>query len=209
MQDDLFIKSLSRDLKPRISIVPSQRPLFFWAVATFFILVFGVLWHSMRPDVSDRLSEGSYYFEIFSGLTVGIIAAGSALLTRIPGTRAPLKVIGSSILIWLGSMIWHSLSMKASGLRFDAHDAFACMTSILVFSLLPGLLLFGLVKRGATTQPQLSFALVAIAMTSAAAAFLPLACGNDGLFHLMFGHALPLFILGTVGWFSGRLALRW
>ncbi|MBC7531332.1 MAG: DUF1109 family protein [Oligoflexus sp.] len=209
MQDDLFIKNLMRDFKPKVSVLPSQKPLMGWMVFTLLVLASAVTLHSIRDDMNVMLGKGSYYVELFSALSVGIIAAGSALTMRIPASRAPLKVLATVIAFWVASLIVHSLRMGPGQWTFNVHDEFACMASIFLFGTLPSLPLYFLVRHGATTEPKLTMALIAIAFTSAAAAFLPLACGNDGLVHLLFGHALALFVAGGMGFASGRQLLKW
>lgn len=209
MQDDLFIKNLARDLKPKVSIVPSQKPLMGWVVLTLFVLAAAVSIHSIRQDMNVMLGKTSYYFELFSALSVGIIAAGSALTLRIPGARAPLKVLSAFVVLWLLSLVFHALSMGPVAWHFTAKSEFGCMGSIFVFGALPALGLYLLVRHGATTQPQITMSLIAVAFTSAASAFLPLACGNDGLVHLLFGHALPLFVAAGLFWMTGRTLLKW
>ena len=209
MQDDLFIKNLTQNLKPKVSVVSSQKPLMGWMVFTLLVLASAVTLDSIRDDMNVMLGKGSYYVELFSALSVGIIAAGSALTMRIPASKAPLRVLATVIVFWVGSLIVHSLRMGPVQWTFNIHDEFACMVSIFVFGSLPSLSLYFLVRHGATTEPKLTMALVAIAFTSAAAAFLPLACGNDGLVHLLLGHALPLFVAGGLGFASGRQLLMW
>lgn len=209
MRDDQFIKSLSQNLEAKVSVVPSQRPLFLWLIFALVVLAFGLAMHSIRADAGQMLEKGSFYLELFSALSVGIIAAGSALTLRIPGSRAPLKVLGTTLAIWLVSLVWHSMVMKEVGMAFNLRTESGCFSSILAFSVLPAALLVYLVRRGASTEPQLALTLVAVAVTAASAAVLPMACGNDGLIHLFLGHAAPLFVLGAIAWASGRKILKW
>lgn len=209
MRDEIFVKNLAQDLKPKVSIVSSQKALLAWLIVTLPLLGIAIALHSIREDMALMLEKASFYFELFSALSVSIIAAGSALTLRIPGSRAPLKVLGTAVLIWLVSLLVHALTMGALPLTFHLHAELACMADIFVFGGLPALVLYHLVRRGATTEPKLALTLVAIAFSSAAAAFLPLACGNDGLVHLLLGHASPLFLAAALAWMTGRRFLSW
>ncbi|RYZ59232.1 MAG: DUF1109 domain-containing protein, partial [Proteobacteria bacterium] len=141
MRDDQFIKSLSQNLEAKVSVVPSQRPLFLWLIFALVVLAFGLAMHSIRADAGQMLEKGSFYLELFSALSVGIIAAGSALTLRIPGSRAPLKVLGTTLAIWLVSLVWHSMVMKEVGMAFNLRTESGCFSSILAFSVLPAALL--------------------------------------------------------------------
>jgi hypothetical protein len=101
------------------------------------------------------------------------------------------------------------MTMKEVGMAFNLRAEWGCFSSIIVFSVLPAALLIYLVRHGASTEPQLALMLVAVAVTAASAAVLPMACGNDGLIHLFLGHASPLFVLGGIAWAAGRKVLRW
>lgn len=207
MRDEDLIRNLSADLKPRTSLASSQNALLLWLVGSFLVLISSVVGMNLRPDVYGMLETRSFPLELFSALALGIIAAGSALHLRIPGSKAPRKVLAAVTLLWLASVVYHGISMPK--VNFHWTPALHCAGTIVLMALVPGLLLYGLVRRGATTEPKQAFAIIALAMTASAAAFLPLVCGNDSVLHLIFGHASPYFLLGFLFYQSGRYFLKW
>ncbi|MES2744235.1 MAG: NrsF family protein [Bdellovibrionota bacterium] len=208
MRDEDFILSLTKDLEAKDPLVSSQKALLLWMLVTFAVLVSGLLMVKIRPDVNQMLETLSFNFELFSALSVGILAAGTALHLRIPGAKAPQKVLGFAVSIWMASLLFHSYSMHVTE-PFSLKLALHCMASIVGLSALPGLVLYLLIRRGATTEPKQTLAIVGVAMTAAAAAFLPLSCGNDTALHLVIGHGGPAFIFGGLFWFIGPSLLRW
>jgi hypothetical protein len=208
MRDEDFIHSLAKDLEPKTTLVSSQRALLLWIIMTFAFLLSGLSLVRIRSDVTSMLETLSFNLELFSALSVSIVAAGMALHLRIPGARLPRKVLASAVLLWLASLVLHAYTMKSTE-PFDTRLALHCMLSIVALGALPGLVLYVLLRRGATTEPKAALALVGMALAAAAAAILPLSCGNDTVLHLIVGHGGPFLILGLLFWPLGPSLLRW
>lgn len=209
MQTDPFIKNLTRNLEPRASIASLPKSLVLWLVAAFALSCVAVQIHGLRPEMALMLKKGSYSLELFSALATGILAAGAAIHMRIPGNKVPKRTLGAFGLLWVVSLILHNLSLSASIASFHPQAELACVSAVLMFGVLPAVILITQVRRGACTEPKLTLALVAIAVTATGAAFLSLVCGNDGLIHRIVGHASPLFIITPLSWAVGRKILRW
>lgn len=207
MRDEDFIRNLTADLQPKSSLASSQGALLGWMLLTFVVLISGILLVSLRDDVRPMLETASFHLEMFSALTVAIVAAGTALHLRIPGSLVPRKVLSAVVGIWIVSLMYHGYVSETGPFLWG--EALHCMVSIAGLSALPGLALYLLVRRGSTTQPKETLAIIGIAMTAAAAAFIPLACGNDTMLHLVLGHSGPLFVMSFLFWWAGPSLLKW
>jgi hypothetical protein len=84
-----------------------------------------------------------------------------------------------------------------------------CTLAIALVSALPGILLFALVRRGASVKPGLAGSYIVMASASFGALTLRLAESNDSLAHLLCWHYLPVVVVFFIGAELGKRLFKW
>ena len=209
---DSFIRTLAaegaRKPMPRLS-----RQVVLWAAMTLVWLA-AMLWHDgLRPDLTQKLREPAYAFELVLLALLGLSAALAALAlsrpdeNQLPWARfAPLGLMAAwAVTAWLdmGPATPPALTRAMNERHFD------CVACIAIFSLPPGLFLFLLVRHGAPIRSAWAGGMAAGAVTAFAYLLMRLQESNDNPFHLLIWHALPVLALGLAGLVAGHLFLRW
>jgi hypothetical protein len=131
-----------------------------------------------------------------------------ALYAATPGASATAlyALSPTAILLALGVM-FDPTAFPIMG-RTDTAVVF-CVSSI-VFLALPAMILtFGVMRKGAPTQPRFAGAVVGILSASVGAMAYTLACKNDGTAFVAIWYTAACAIMAFVGGVVGRRVLRW
>jgi len=192
---------------------PMQQTMI-WLLGMLTYLLLFSLYSGFRSDISEKLSELSYIFEMILLLGLGITAALSAFcLSRPDGHQMPwLKYVPFGfLLVW--TMTAFSGSTEQISLQNLVHSMslsqFDCPLYIILFSVPPGIALFFLVRMGVTTQCYWAGSMATLSVTTFGYLLMRLIEGNDNPIHLIVWHALPIMIICLIGMVFGKILLTW
>ena len=212
MDTEQLIQSML-DEGPRKPLPHPMIQTLFWLVGTLVFLALFAGYLGLRGDFADKLSEPLYVIELFLLSGLGVSSALAAFcLSRPDGHQMPwLKfvplgfVLAWAIVAFSGSAainigeLFHSMTLG----RFD------CVWHILMFSALPGVALFWIVRKGATIQCRWAGTMATLSAASFGYLLMRLLEQNDNLAHLLVWHALPIMLMCMVGMLLGKFTLKW
>lgn len=186
-----------------------------------FLILMSVVWiggfaifSGFRPDLSEKLTQPFYVLEIIMLLIISISAVSSSVFLSRPDECgfSKLKYVSLVLLLaWLpvsyfstnGDMSWTSMCMAGEKISFD------CPKHILLFSIVPAIAIFAIVRAGASLRPLMAGAFGALAASTLAYCVMRLMEASDSMPHLLIWHALPVAIFCLLGAIVGRFSLRW
>lgn len=214
MKTENLIKSISENLSP---VRPLQNYVIRfakWLGATLLCMGAIIPTLGLRHDISTALAEPRFLAELMMLISLALLSASAAFVLSVPNeTKAkivrifpfiPLS-IWTLILVFDFSKILSSDGMSA----FVFDDGMACVGDIFVLGVVPGALLFIMLKKAAPTKLGWSGFLAVLAIASFGAIGSQLMCSNAQPMHLILWHLMPVVILGGAGVFIGRKLLRW
>lgn len=212
MRSEDLIRTLASEAKPvRRLAHPAWRVMYWLSISLAYVAII-VLVMGPRLDIWTKLGEPRFVIEISAAFLTGVMAAAAAFCAGCPGRPlwerfAPLPMLA----LWLGSLgegCWQDwLRLGASGLAL--HLDMACFPNILLASLVPGALIFYMVRRGAPLAPKLTTALAALAASAMGAAALRLYHPNDLCIMILVWQFGSVAIITGIGALIGRKWLHW
>jgi hypothetical protein len=210
MSDD-FIKNLATNIKPVVPTPPPGIRSLAWMAAAILCVGAGVSLVGLRPDLSESFREPFFWLESLAILLVACIAIAAAFVLSVPGRESsPLTkwLVGIPLAIWMAQMTGRFV--------FESHDispyfwsGYGCANEIVALGILPGILMFYMIKRAAPTNLGLTGALGALAVASISALGTQFTCSSSAPSHLLAFHFVPVLAVGAVGIFLGKKFLRW
>lgn len=209
-----LIHELSKDLTPVKRLPSTGKRLMNWLSGAFVSVGFWILFFGLRHDIGQKLHEARFLGEGILLITIAILTAGIALFRSVPDlerpqtTRyVPFILVFGWILLLSGLTVMSFFHQEP--LALNPGLGFNCVRDILAFGLIPGVLLFLMVRRAAPLEPIITGALILLAVTALGAFGTQLLCKNDRAVHLLVWHVLPILFLTVVGGFMGKRLLRW
>lgn len=206
---DNLLNELTDDLKP---VKTLKHPMVGALVTSCVVLIYlsvvvSVL--GIRPDLSDKLDEATYIYEILMAFSLGILGIISTSFSRFPDNygcgwvqAVPFTLV-SALLVWLG------VKTSTHGLHLEPFHWEHCFTDALFLGFIPATALVALVKSGASTRPCLSMATIIVSVSALGWGALRLTCPLDTIEHSVFYHLAPFIIVGSVLGALARPLLKW
>lgn len=207
--DDLII-ALATSAGP---VQPLPRPLVRlarWTLGAALFVALGVLVIHPRADLSTVIREPVFAAVAGTTLVAALLAAAAAFVLSVPGEeRLPLQ----HYVPFVGAGVWAlglSILLAAGGdslgrlLALPVHTA--CVAEIVGLALVPGSMLFAMLRRAAPLEPAWSAALATLAAVGLGAVATQLICPIDDPAHQLVGHFAPVAVLVLLGAVVGR---RW
>jgi hypothetical protein len=174
-----------------------------WFGVAFAFAAAGVEFFGARPDVFVRLTQPDYLWTSILALTVSILAGIATLVLAIPGaerTGLLRRLTVVVLVIWAATMTWSVLAAgRGLPITTDPHWP-ACFARVVLISLVPVTVLFGMVHRSAPLRLGWTAGLAAAAAASAGALAVQLVCPIDDAGHAFLGHfvsAMTIIALGV------------
>ncbi|NBO18314.1 MAG: DUF1109 domain-containing protein [Proteobacteria bacterium] len=214
MNTELLIAQLTQQARPvrRVSFARVCKQAAF--------VTFGSLWlicslYGLRPDISERLGETVFFFEIFLNVLLIGAAGWMAALCAFPDSRRQARLLlpllglviaGYSLMAGIALMrepasLAESLDTRPHGIE--------CLLCILSFAAVPGVWLYLRVKFLATTQPRLAAAATLLMAAATGALGVRLVESEISSAGLLLWHYLPVFATSLVGYTTGKKIFHW
>lgn len=181
-----------------------------WIAAGVIYLVLSLAISGLRPELAERLRHFWFAAEIATLLAVFLVTSLSAALLSFPDLHQKRRLVLAPLLpalLFLAVMFfaWRTDTPPAP---LPLHS-FECTLSILLMTLLPAGWTFYSLRRQASTHPRLAGSVALLSAFSVGALWLRLHEANDSIAHVIEWHYLPMLIVGLLGWWLGRVALKW
>jgi hypothetical protein len=183
-----------------------------WFSLSLCYVVLAVLTIGFRPDIDEKLMEARFITEVVAATLTGLCAAVAAFSTGSPGYPHWLRWLPlAPLLAWLASLgegCWRSwLGLRGEGLRLSPD--LICFPSILLVGVIPGALIFLMLRRDAPLAPTTSMALAALAASALGAAALRLFHTQDASVMVLLWQFGSVALITGLGALGGRRLLRW
>lgn len=206
MTETELIKNLANSLKPKTPIESTPRLLLRWSLICLTCLVVGVSWLGFREDLFRETLDPRY---ILSNtlIALGTLGAATASLTwSVPGrSLGKLKTVlcFAPHILWMG-MVSLDFVLRPESSTHTSSFGGLCASEIFLFALIPALLLFGVVKRGAVLSKEKTGLAVVLASSGVGALAVQFTCHNNSPVHLLLWHVLPVVTFGALGLWIGK-----
>ena len=209
---DQLINSLHDDLKPSKRLLPVGLQLVIWTSFCFGItwIIFRIFGAAIHKEIVTE--NPAIFFELIALTGLIILSGYSALSLSRPGQHKTVRWLpGITIVLWLAGFAWAIVSgpeFYTFGSLKD-HVFTSCFRNVILLSLVPGSMLFFLVKKGASTNIALASTWIGVGGASIGYLAVRMECPYLEPFHIIFAHLLPMLLLASVVFFIGRKLLRW
>ena len=206
--DDLIGK-LCNELEPIKPFCPYRR-IIPWFLMSIVYLVGAVVYLGLRHDISDRLMDSIYLFEMGVALAIFITAALTSSWLSFPDAHqkgwmkaVPITLFGIFI-FWIAVRSFEEGMSPLATLHLThcAHEG-------LVMETIPIIALIFITMRGHTTQPYWSMFMNILAVSTIGWIGLRLTCSMDQMGHTLLNHLLPFAIVSAGLAFFARKLFKW
>jgi hypothetical protein len=204
------IESLANDLKP---VKCCKNPLwvsFLWAAiaVTYVIAVASMV--GLRSNLSDRMTDPLFTFEILLALLTGLAATVATFLLSVPDVRGKSWVLPIPTTLFFVHLLWMFTRMNAEGMGPMPSLAFSyCWVDAALMAGIPAILAVVLVRRGATVRPVFLAFNAVLAMSSFGWIGVRLTCMHDTVGKAYLINYLPYIVLGVAFGLLARRIFRW
>lgn len=209
-----LIEQLSAEAVP-VRVMRPQRYVLVLLIVLLTYAVCAQCWlEGFRADIATQLARPLFLLELLllvAMLVSSSVAAAFAMLPDI-GQRKRLMQLpyilsgGLFLLVLFQLFMPPDARMVMADTNSHTHQ---CTQYIAVTSLLPAVLMFGLLRKGASIMPLQAGFIAVIAAVSVGAITLRLAEPNDQITHLIAWHYVPSLFFASLGALLGRYLLRW
>jgi hypothetical protein len=211
-------KQLIEQLSAQATPVKAVRPARYAAVLLFLLSLYAVCaqcWlEGFRPDLAMQMTRPLFISELLLLAAMLVSASVASVYAMLPDgaqrkmlMRLPYIFSGSMLMLVMFQLILpQDVRMVMPGAGVHAHE---CTIYIGLSGILPAMLIFGILHKGASVVPMQAGLLAVIASVSVGAITLRLAEVNDDIMHLLTWHYGPSLIFASLGALLGRYLLRW
>jgi hypothetical protein len=209
--EDLIIQ-LAGSAGPVQPIAPLSRRLGLWTAAAACVTGVSVALIGSRPDSWTMVHQTTSLAVVAVTMATALISAGTALVLSVPGAErsavqrwAPIAACGA----WIALL---AVSILSGGSAIDRIVALpfhsGCAIQIAALGLLPGWMLFAMLRRAAPLRRHWSGGLATLAAVALAAVGTQFLCPLDDPAHLLVGHFAPVVALALAGALMGAHAFE-
>ncbi len=161
-----------------------------------------------RPDLAAAIHGAPFAYKVASMLALGLGGLFLAGRAALPGSGRPTMLA----LVPAVALLAFRAATDGSGLSFMGNSDVSvreCITTILLVSLPPLVLLLGVMRAGASTRPALAGAIAGMLSGAIGAGAYACACKNDAGLYVALWYPLAILAMAAVGAAIGRRALAW
>jgi hypothetical protein len=209
--DDL-IRELAADGRPVRRLAPWLRRVAVWALvaAACAIGVIGSL--GARRDLAQVIWRGPFIFEAMLLIVTALSAAAGALIVSVPGAERSKLVRWLPVAAGAGALFWVAGELAvvvAAGETNRFLPAWWCIQRTLLVGLVPGVLLFAMVGRGAPLRAAWAGLLALLSTSALGVLGTNIMCSVDRPLHVLLWHVGPMALLAAAGAFIGASLFDW
>jgi hypothetical protein len=207
--EDLVI-SLAQDDSPSPPASPPILLSLRWLAGAGAYLAASLWISGVRPDLMHAFHNPLFDAEIAALALILVTTALSAAVLAFPDLHqmrrtALLPAVPFTLLVIILFIAWRADVPPAP---LPVHS-FECTVSITLFSLLPAAWTFYSMRRFASTHARWAGSIALLSAFSVGALWLRLHELNDSIVHVVEWHYLPMLGIGLIGWWLGKIVLKW
>jgi hypothetical protein len=188
------------------------RAVALWLVVSLGVSLLMMLTMTLRTDLAAQCQQNNFWREAVVLIGIIISSSVSAIWLSYPDLRQQRWVVALP-LPFLAAYIFllasRALAPVAATTALEADHSIECSLCIMIFALIPGLMLFRIMRRYATAHPRAAGTLALLASASIGNLALKFAEANDSVPHLLLWHMTPIILLGVGGGWLGKKFLSW
>lgn len=205
MKTENLIKQLVLACKPIKRLDSPASRFFRWLLVSVFFVVAATLLFGLRPDLGLASMRIGFALQALSASGLAVLSALSAFILSVPDRKRPwlAMVPVITLVLWLATIANGFLLVE----NVRGGIGLSCVRDIVLFALLPGLLLFRMLRRAAPLEPGRVGVLAALGVAALGAAGIQFICMNDDPLHTLLWHWLPVSLAGAAGLAIGRMIL--
>jgi hypothetical protein len=213
VRTDELIVQLARAAGPVRPLPGPSIRLARWAAAALPMAALGVIVIRPRPDLLTVIHQPTFMGIAVVTMITALLSAAGAFVLSVPGAeRSPLQRVlplaaGGVWAIMLVVLLTDGGHPMQRLLALPFHAA--CLIEIVGLSVVPGWVLFAMLRRAAPLRRTWSAALATLAAVALSAIATQVICPIDDPAHQLVGHFLPVAFLSVWGAIAGRRWLNW
>jgi hypothetical protein len=161
-----------------------------------------------RPDFATAVHHAPFAYKVASMLALGLGGLFLASRAALPGSGR----LTTLALVPAVALLAFRAATDHSGLSFMGNSdiaVYVCVTTILVVSLPPLVIMLYIMRAGAPTRPALAGAIAGMLSGAVGACAYALACKNDAGLYVALWYPLAITAVAALGAAIGRRALAW
>jgi hypothetical protein len=174
-----------------------------WVAASILCMALGILALGIRSDLAAEWHSGTFLVQAALAIGLAAASAGSALLLSVPGKTNSLHIYLPAALLLAWVMLLVGSFLTAS--HMDLGQGLHCARNIVALTLIPGFLLYCILRAAAPLRSSLVGLLAALGAASLGCLATRFVCQVDDPLHILVWHYLPILGLSAVGGLIGRL----
>jgi hypothetical protein len=205
-----LVERMVAELRPIRRLWPVSVRLLLWIALELGILLLLVR-HGYRPDLAEQLRNPWHLLGFGGFAACGVIAAGFALRTAIPGREIRATEMAALLLLTgaLCALLLFAEPINANvSLRTFIDTGLPCALGIAICGSLPWLALLWAVRRGAPLAAVASGVLTGAAALLFSCALMRVYCPIDERLHLLVWHFVPAVAGIVLSAFAGFVLMR-
>jgi hypothetical protein len=207
MKTDILIHNLALECRPVRPIGHPLKRFLIWIISSVVLLAAGIIILSPPHDVLSSVPTATFMVPAVAMLAISLICALSAFMISIPDQRArKFNLFSITVLI-----AWFALTayLFAMSDLADSSHGLICILRIIGLSILPGALLFYMLKRAAPMNTRMVGLIAAFGALALGGIGVQFVCPNLAVTHLIAWHFMPVGVLALLGSVIGNRIFRW
>lgn len=205
---DNIIGDLCDDLSPVKKRCP-YRNIAIWGVLALAYIVGIILYYGPSIDLSEKVTNASFIFEVTMALAIFGFGALSASFLSFPDEMQLSWVRHVTVTLFAVFMLWIFANIVEEGFNLSAFTLGSCYRGIFVEALPFAALIF-LTIRGHSTKPYWLMAMHVFAVSAIGWIGLRITCAMyDSMVYSFIHYLLPFIALSVVIGFFSRKIFKW
>lgn len=206
--DDL-IGQLCEGLEPS-KLACAYKRIVPWFLLSVIYLVGTVLFLGLRPDISERLIDGVFLFEMGLASMIFITAGMTSSWLSFPDSHQKEWMKAVTVTLFAVFALWVTTRSIEEGLNLSTTLHLGhCAHEGIIMEVVPIIVLIFITMRGHTVQPFWSMTMNVLAVSALGWLGLRMTCSMDQMGHSFFNHLLPFAIIGAGLGFFARKLFKW
>ncbi|MCB0354464.1 MAG: DUF1109 domain-containing protein [Bdellovibrionales bacterium] len=207
-----LIEDLAGDTESLTPAPPVRARFFAWMAISCICLSVGVVFAHPRRDLQELITDPMFLVEAISIISTALFAGLTALILSVPGLSfgKAKRAFLWSVIGWVISFtiaVSYRISFSPQNMQHFTHG-FLCSRTLILFSLVPAVALFGLVRIASPQQMYAAGFFLLLSAGLIGTLGVELTCPSDDFLHIVIFHFLPPVVLGAVGMVVGRRFLQ-
>lgn len=214
MNTEKLIEKLSQEKSTNTVL---RSPVFYGLCLVATLLLYGMgsfLFFDIRPDIAVQFGRAFFAIEIAFLVFLVLSSIVAAIFSMYPDVYQKYIILTAPYVIFtllVAFVIFQIIAMPMDAhmvIPLDEHGM-QCAVCIAAVSLLPSVLIFGLVRKGASVTPLSAGSFSVLAAAGIGSLVLRLSEINDSLVHIVLWHYAPTLVFAVIGAVIGKWLLKW